>query len=378
MKENRTSILAIVFSMLAGMGMMHLYENDKTEFAEKFSAIKECEKVLEENNVPKPENVDKIGVINGYLSEYDDYTYYYDDDYEGKEYIEWFVNTMPTAYGCGFTIAFNDDNELVFEDVDPDLYASQQGISKGDKVISIDGELVADNDYSFAKKLLGKEGTVCKLVIEHDGKQKSIDFVRHSKEKDYGINCEMHGDTLYVKLKRFGMGVSSFVREDISKNEFSSVIIDLRNNPGGYIGETVSVADIFIGDGYVTEHAYSGETYDYKTTKSDDDINVPVVVLVNSDTASSAEILTALMKQYGNATIIGQKTFGKGIYQAEEKLSDGGTLHYTKGYYTVGEWECYHDKGIYPDIEVDMDSLLIGTDKDIQLETAFEFFGEMH
>ncbi|MDE5583429.1 MAG: hypothetical protein K2J08_06970 [Ruminococcus sp.] len=371
MNENRTSILAIVLSMLAGMGLMHLYENDKTEFAEKYSMIEECEKVLEENNIPKPDNVEREGVINGYLSAYDEYTYYTNKDYDSAENVEWFVNTMPTAYGCGFAVKYNDRDELIFDKLDSDLYAFQQGIREGDKIVSIDGE-VFEGDYNFAKKLLGKDGTTCKLVIERGGKQTAIDLIRHSAKKDWGISYEMLGDTLKIKISRFGFGVASFIKRDMAEYGYKSVILDLRDNPGGIIGEAVSVADIFIGDGYVTEHAYKGTTYDYKTTADEDDIDVPVVVLVNENSASSAEILTALMKQYGGATIVGEKTFGKGIYQTEEYLSDGGILHYTQGYYTVGDWKCYHGEGIYPDVEVEMRSVYIGTDDDTQLQKAIE------
>lgn len=371
MNENRTSTLAIVLSMLAGMGLMHLYENDKTEFAEKFSIIEECEEILAENGVPEPENIGLEGVINGYLSAYDKYTYYTNKDYVSAENVEWFVNTMPTAYGCGFAIAYNDNDELIFDEVDGDLYAFQQGIREGDKIVSIDGE-VFEGDYNFAKKILGKDGTTCKLVIERSGKQTAVDFIRHSAEKDWGISYEMLGDTLKIKISRFGLGVASFIKRDMAEYGYKSVILDLRDNLGGLISEAVSIADIFTGDGYVTEHAYTGTTYDYKTTADEDDIDVPVVVLVNENSASSAEILTALMKQYGGATIVGEKTFGKGVYQTEEYLSDGGVLHYTQGYYTVGDWECYNGKGIYPDVEVEMRSVYIGTDDDTQLQKAID------
>jgi len=100
---------------------------------------------------------------------------------------------------------------------------------------------------------------------------------------------------------------------------------------------------------------------------------MPMVVITNEKTMSAAEILTALLKQYGeDVKLVGTKTYGKGIFQKEKELSNGGILRYTAGYITVGDWECYQGKGIEPDYEVEMDSSSIGSDDDIQLKKALK------
>ena len=97
-----------------------------------------------------------------------------------------------------------------------------------------------------------------------------------------------------------------------------------------------------------------------------------VVLLVNNNTASSAEIFTAALKQHIEVTIVGENTRGKGVYQIVNLLDNGDQFKYTAGTYTVGDWECYQGVGIAPDVEVPMDRELIGTDDDIQLKKALE------
>lgn len=142
------------------------------------------------------------------------------------------------------------------------------------------------------------------------------------------------------------------------------------------MGEAVQFADYFVGEASLQKNYYTGKTETLKTSDSSGDIDKPVVVLINEKTMSAAEIAAAFLKQYGkDVKLVGQKTFGKGIFQLEEELSDGGKLHYTAGTYTVGDWECYQGKGIEPDVAVEMDPSYIGTDKDVQLKKALELLG---
>ena len=99
--------------------------------------------------------------------------------------------------------------------------------------------------------------------------------------------------------------------------------------------------------------------------------DAPVVLLTNEKTASAAEIFTALLKQYDDATIVGTNTFGKGIFQNVATFHRN-VIHYTDGYFKVGDWDCWQGVGIAPDIDVEMDSALIGTSEDVQLQKALE------
>ena len=182
----------------------------------------------------------------------------------------------------------------------------------------------------------------------------------------------MIDDVTYIEISAFGefsAGHMSSIIDDVEKAE--KIIIDLRNNPGGQNEYMIQAVDYFVDAGEAYMHGYDGTEEVYSAT--DGAIDVPIVLLVNEKTASAAEIFTSMCMQFGrNVTVVGTNTFGKGIFQQEADLSDGGKLHYTAGYFTVGDWECWQDKGIAPDIEVEMDSALIGTDEDIQLQKALE------
>ena len=185
----------------------------------------------------------------------------------------------------------------------------------------------------------------------------------------------LNGNILYVDIRYFNYDVNlRFGGEywELAKAA-KGIIFDLRDNGGGESGASFTLADRFLTEGYETEYYKDGTDYTKGLTNSGDELDVPIVILVNGKTASASEEMTALLKQFGkDVTIVGETTFGKGIFQNEEYLSNDGILRYTYGYYTIGDWECYQGIGIEPDIEIEMDSSLRGTVSDVQLKKALE------
>lgn len=366
---------ALVVGLITGSGIMWLSFRDEIKFAEKFSLLKSCDEFVTERQIELPDESYGENLLNGYISGLDKYS-----NYKGgvsRELTETadFINGLPTALGSGFTVSFNEKGMMFFEEVVPDMPADVQGICTGDIVQSIDGENVIGEDKRSAAAIAGKHGTSCKLVILRDGETVEVDFVRSNSEvkKWNAVESEMHGETLCIRIPTMWNCESLSMLET---EEYSSVILDLRGNSGGYTQNALDYAACFVTDGYVKQHSFNGkvETLNVHDGKR---IGVPVVVLANERTASAAEILTSLLKQYGNATIVGANTFGKGSFQMDEPLGDG-TLRYTDGYFTVGRWDCWNGVGIAPDVEVEMDSALIGTPEDVQLKKALEIIGDMH
>ena len=155
-----------------------------------------------------------------------------------------------------------------------------------------------------------------------------------------------------------------------------SMIIDLLNNKGGVTTAENEISNMFLDSGIVNCYYYNGEEFSYKMRDTDDKIKLPTVILVNGNTASSSEIMTALfMQNHGDTTVVGTQTFGKGVFQDIRKLSNGDEIMIANGYYTVGDWECYNEVGITPDIVLEMDESLIGTFSDTQLKKALEILG---
>lgn len=380
MKNIKNYILTAVFSAgIAGLGTyggFYFANKDKLETGEKFSIIKECRDILAENGNGEFNDEDAvIGAINGYLqSGGDKYTYYYqfynsDPVQDNTNYI----NTSGTALASGFQVQKSEDGNILLTDITPNLAADKQGLKIGDIITHIDGVSISEKGYeNYANKILGKQDTETELTVNRDGEIFNMTFKRDN-ELLREVKWEMRGDVAYITISGFGMlsaGNMSTAMDEIGDAE--KFIIDLRNNPGGQNEYMIQAVDYFVGEGNVNYYNNNDEETDTDYTNADA-VDAPIVILINENTASAAEIFTSLCKQFGkNVTLVGVNTFGKGIFQCEADLSDGGKLHYTSGYFTVGNWECWQGKGIAPDITVEMDSSLIGTDEDIQLQKAFQ------
>ncbi|MBP3310380.1 MAG: PDZ domain-containing protein [Ruminococcus sp.] len=375
------SFLALSASAALGAGGMYLYNKNKIEAADKYSLISECETILKENEVKLPENADiETAVLRGYLSAYDDDYTFYREDTNLEEYIA-AINGGPCMQTCGYLVKANNEGQLEILNVKAGSPAEKQGLRTGDIILRINDDVIAEKGIkATVLGLSGKDGTEMDLEIERDGKRSMIHFVRSTKQENAinEVEAEKIGDVAYISISGFSISTAMFFNgyydEYISGSK--GLIIDLRDNPGGILEYAVETADLLIGDGVATSYYYTGKVEECFTTSSPDDIKMKIVLLCNEQTASAAEVFTALLKQYGeDVTIVGTNTFGKGIFQEEKQLSNGGILRYTAGYYTIGEWECYDGVGIAPDVSVDMDREYIGTENDVQLEKALELFG---
>ncbi len=366
------TIIGIMISMSVGAGAMYLANYKKLDFMNRYPELIEADDFVKDNLlIEVPQNPDKRTVADAYFALYgDEYTFVEEtEDSDSVEYALKKVNESSTAKKSGFRVQFNKSGQPYFSAVVEGLPAHKQGIKVGDIIKNIDDFEVTE--YKHTVRLVGKDGETSKLIILRDGKEMEVDFVRSSDENERtGVTSHMYGNSLYVSIESFDYEVVEPFKQTVSENNFKSIIIDLRENGGGFTSAAVQIADMFIGKSKTVLQSKSDDADVYET---DEEIlyDVPIVVLVNENTASAAEILTALLKQYGDATLVGMNTFGKGIYQ-NSGVFNGISVRYTEGKCFVGDWENYHGKGIKPDVEIDMDSDYIGTDKDIQLEKALE------
>lgn len=366
-------ILGLGISAALGAGGMYLKNRDAIEFGKKYPAVLETYDFMKDLECGAAKAPDESAQVNSYLKLYDDkYTFFEKKDSGSPEFVRDYINTAPTACGCGFEVDFNDDGKMYFSAVDESMQAYKQGIRTGDVLVSVDGNAI--ETCTDARKILGKDKTVSEIVLDRGGEEVKLTFTRYN-DTDKALNFEhkMIGDTLYVKFDSMDMVKQSAITDELKSEMYDSLIIDLRGNGGGYTQTAVAIADLFVNKIDVNMNSLDGEVEIYSTSDGIEK-DVPIVLLVGEKTASAAEIFTALMKQGADTTIVGTTTFGKGIYQ-EQGIFKGGTLRYTAGEFIVGDWENWHGKGIKPDVEVEMDSDLIGTDEDIQFQKALELLG---
>lgn len=369
-------ILVITAAAAAGAGGTYLANKEKIDFMNRYPLLLETKEFTEDKmEIKLPEDPGNEAVINSLLALYGDkYTKFEaKKDIYSEEFVNEQINRFSTAKGSGFRIKFSESGEPYFSAVYEDMPAYQQGIREGDIIVSIDGEKITEPKN--IKKLNGRDGTVAELVLRRDVKEMNISFKRSSDELGAeGGHIEMYGKTLYLALDEFGDTLMKPLEEELDKNDFDRIVLDLRGNIGGSIDIGIKFADLFAGAGNVNFYSYSGEN----TTMSTSDnvkYKCPIVILTDKKTMSAAEMVTALLKQYADTTIVGTATYGKDEYQQSGFFSDG-ILEITAGKVTVGTWESYAGTGIKPDIEIDMSFDDIGTERDIQFKKAMEIISQ--
>lgn len=335
--------------------------------------------------------------INGMLRSLDPYTVYYSEDKTNE------LRTMLTGKyaGIGSIIRWNSQiSNSVIEEPYEGMPAAEAGLRKGDVILSIDGESMKGKDNAYVSDhLRGDAGTTFELKVRRPstGKEMRFKITRRSIQMPavpyYGVQ---QGGIGYIKLNEFTENSAKIVRNafiDMRHQQIKGLILDLRNNVGGSELEAANLVNIFVPKG-VTVVSNRGKlkraNHDYKTTSEPIDTVIPIVVMVNGNSASSAEIVTGALQDMDRAVVLGTKTYGKGLvqmpidlpYNCEMKVTtsryyipsgrciqarkyrhnDGGSSEVIadstkRKFYTLNGREVLDAGGITPDVVVEGDSL---------------------
>ena len=335
--------------------------------------------------------------INGMLRSLDPYTVYYSEDKTNE------LRTMLTGKYAGIGSIIRWDSQIsnsVIEEPYEGMPAAEAGLRKGDVILSIDGESMKGKDNAYVSEhLRGDAGTTFELKIRRPstGKEMRFKITRRSIQMPavpyYGVQ---QGGIGYIKLNEFTENSAKIVRNafiDMRHQQIKGLILDLRNNVGGSELEAANLVNIFVPKG-VTVVSNRGKlkraNHDYKTTSEPIDTVIPIVVMVNGNSASSAEIVTGALQDMDRAVVLGTKTYGKGLvqmpidlpYNCEMKVTtsryyipsgrciqarkyrhnDGGSSEVIadstkRKFYTLNGREVLDAGGITPDVVVEGDSL---------------------
>lgn len=278
---------------------------------------------------------------------------------------------LVACFGAGYFICKGENRDAlalgekfgVFTQIENQLDGKKEAITDEKKAVenAVNGYYQTEDRYF--EYSVENEGIGSPELPEYANKYQIIDNIVYINSQDFFLD-----------------GIQGFAKffKDYPEPECDGFIIDLRENTGGMTDYCMGMLGYFIEPQIVGEsHYYSGDSKQMKTAGTKK-TSANAVILVNEQTASSAEIFTAAMKQFydGEVTIIGTQTRGKGSFQEFAYLSDDESFKYTAGTYTVGSWQCYDGVGISPDIEVSMDydSGITGTEEDIQLGAALDLF----
>jgi len=284
-------------------------------------------------------------------------------DYFSPEALKSFNEEISGRFsGIGLTVT-EVKQGLRVESVFPHSPAARAGLASGDVIISVDGDSIAGVSSEVStEKIKGPEGTEVTIGVKPDGSGKvrelEVERAQIALPVVTSKVTKVNGRTLgYVRLVSFSEGAHALVREAVEKVEkkgAEGIVLDLRGNGGGLLEEAVLTASVFLPKDEVvvtTDSRTQGHAV-YKTVGGNLP-KVPVVVLIDRNTASAAEILTAALADDAGAKVVGTRSYGKGVFQQEVNLSNGGALKLTIGeYFTPEGVNLAKSGGIHPDVQV--------------------------
>lgn len=320
------------------------------------------------------------GAIKGYIAALNDpYTTYYTK----AEMDEIMEETEGNYVGIGIYMTMDTDkNAIVVVNPIENSPAEEAGILPGDLITKINGESFSGDDLEQAsKKIKGEAGTKVTLEILRNGETKTVELTRRKVSISHITAKVIENNIGYIAISDFeGECAEEFKTkyEELSKKNIKKLIIDIRNNGGGIVDEATKIADFMTEKDSVlliTKDKNGNE--DITKSKNKPIINMPTVVLMNEYSASASEILAGALKDNGKATLVGEKTYGKGVIQELQRLSDGSGLKITTNEYYTPNRNVINKVGIEPDITVNLPSDLeyqseIPEENDTQLQKAIE------
>jgi carboxyl-terminal processing protease len=299
--------------------------------------------------------------IVGMVSSLDPYSNYMKGD-ELEGFMDWAKGEFG---GIGVEIVFEGASAIKIISPIDDLAADKAGIKPGDYIIAVNGDAVANMGHMKAvKSLRGEPGTKVKVTIVREGENQVKEYeLTRDIVKLKTIKSNRDGDIAYLRIATFNEVVISELKKAMksmiekSKTPIKGIILDLRNNPGGLLDQGVAVSEYFLDSGEIvstkgripeSNNVYSASKFVPKAPK------IPVVVLINSGSASASEIVAGALQDHKRAVIMGTKSYGKGSVQQFMPM-DGGTsaLYLTIGKYYTPNGRSINGKGIIPDIIVD-------------------------
>lgn len=324
------------------------------------------------------ENALQEYAIKGYVAGLNDiYSEYFTKD----EMTDFSNETIGTYVGIGVTMTKDSEkNQIVVYGVTTNSPAEEAGIKVNDVIIKVDGNDCTGDDFeTIPNKILGQEGTKVSVTVLRDGKELTFDMKRR-KIVNQTITSELLDDNIgYIYLSSFEDNTYEQFKsayDDLISKGAKSLILDLRNNGGGIVKEATDIGDLFTDKGKVLLIESDKDKKEIKTySKQDKTINMNVVLLVNEYSASASEILAGILKDdVENATIVGTKTYGKGVIQSLYTLSDGSGLKLTTDEYFTPNHNEINKIGITPDeiVEGYKFSGKLDKENDTQLKKAIE------
>lgn len=358
--------------------------------------------IANENGIP----LAKINKIENLIDQY--YLFDIDKNKQQEGAVEGYVKALGDPYsefltkeemdslnqqtegeyaGVGIVVTPSETGAITVVSAIKGSPAFEKGIKKDDIILKINGKDYNASQMNDAVKVMkGKPNTDVKLTIARMENKTSKIFDVNITRRMISlttVNSQKIGDIGYINITQFDRKTDKeFIEqyENLKKQNVKSIVLDLRNNPGGLLDSTVKIADYLLPQGVIVKTVDKNKKEDVQKSDSSEQ-NLPMVVLVNGSSASASEILTGALKDYKKATIVGEKTFGKGIVQTIIPMEKDEGLKLTISEYFSPNGNKIHKQGVKPDVEIKLDEKAkgIGVEfmkEDNQLQKALEILNK--
>jgi len=368
-------LIVFVFGYYLGQTEKPLLKPAPSEKSEKvdMSLFWETWDLIKEKYVEQVNDQDLIyGAIKGMVSGLKDPYSVFMTPEENKQFMQ---DMQGSFEGIGAEIGIRDGVLTIIAPLEG-TPAEEAGLKAGDKVIKVDDKLTAEMTLDQAVRLIrGPKGTTVALTVLRNGETQEIKIIRNQIDIKSVKLEQKENNIAYIDINGFLQDTSrefTIASAQVLILKPKGIILDLRNNPGGYLDQAVEVTGWFVDKGEVVaiEEFGNGERTEHKAFGNASLKNYPLVVLVNQGSASGSEILAGALRDLRSIKLIGEKTFGKGSVQELENLENKSSLRITIAKWLTPDGYSIHEKGLEPDIAVSDDPKT--EDIDEQLEEAMK------
>ncbi|MBN2396830.1 MAG: S41 family peptidase [Deltaproteobacteria bacterium] len=353
------SVFLVLALMTVSMTWDHAARAADNEIYKNLKLFNEVLNIVEKNYVEEVDPKMVIqGAINGMMKSLDPHSAFM----TVQQYNDLQADTKGTFSGLGIVITMQDDIITVVAPIE-DKPAFVAGVKAGDKIITIDGETTKDFTIMDAvHRLRGEKGTKVAITVTRTGEKNPIEFeiVRDVIEVKSVKHRIYYGNIGYIRISNFQETTADELGTALMEigsppPSLKGLVLDLRNNPGGLLGQSVEVSDAFLKSGIIVSSKGRTKSSERIAEAKDDgnEPECPIVVLINGGTASAAEIVSGALRDNKRAILLGTRTFGKGSVQTIVPLEDGSALKLTIAKYYTPDGKSIQATGIAPDIVVE-------------------------
>ncbi|MBQ8349320.1 MAG: PDZ domain-containing protein [Ruminococcus sp.] len=327
---------------------------DVNEKAKKYNSLQLLDTYVRDNYFGEIDESElNDGILKGYVAGLaDNYSRYLSAD----EYIEEQNDNAGELIGLGLTLSEDESGYIRIDDIIADSPATESGIQKGDIIISVDGVDVIETGFNESVEAMnGSEGTSITLTIRRNGVDTDYTFTRRSIELVTVTGELIDGSIGYIKIDGFKQNTpEQFIEtlQHLTSNGAKALIFDLRDNPGGLVESVEECLDPLLPEGVIAIAEYKDGHSETIVYSDSSELDMPMAVIVNKNTASAAELFAASLRDFEKAELVGEKTYGKGVMQITTEMENGGAVVLTVAEYRTTVSECYDKIGLSPDYTV--------------------------